>query len=682
LTQPLPYGHVPGDDPRRDPRLAWFAEGRPGDTLPPSPGLTRILEDLSGPGGCVGQATDDEAIGMLGRWQALDSWVQARLLGMVWELIRRRALPGKTHGRLPDQWEDGLSHEIAAALGMSLTGADKLIGLAWELEARLPGIGAMLEDGTIDIVKTRIVVSEFSALDDEKAAEAEKLLLEQLEANGSLTPGKIGKLAQRIVDMVDPAGAETRRKRAEREEARVRFYRDHGGAAGMTARGLPTDQALKANANINQRAKAYKKEGICPDATMDQLRVLALCDKLNGVTLNARIAMARTEMDAEAAPESTRGRDSENDSHPAHGGIGGDCSTGGEGGGGGSTGGEGGGGGSTGGEGGGGGSTGGGGGGGGSTGGGSDGESGAGSGGPVGDDPDAGGPGTGGPGSGGPDTGGPDSDAPEGGPRDSSGPGTLPHDGSDPGLPARVNLTIPLLDLADRAQRPGEAQGLGSLDPALCRDLAMAAVRSPHSQFCVTVTSPEGYAIGHACARRSRETGRSRKARTAGRQNAPPGATRMVPPRTGWHFIRKDTAGPPGDTAGPPGGFGVWTLILPDGREFDMEIVSVPVDECDHRFESHSYQPSDTLRHLVRIRDGTCTFPCCSHPAAESDFEHAVPYDKGGKTCACNAGARSRRCHRVKQAKGWTVTQPRPGWHRWETPSGRTYIRGPEQYPA
>jgi hypothetical protein len=81
----------------------------------------------------------------------------------------------------------------------------------------------------------------------------------------------------------------------------------------------------------------------------------------------------------------------------------------------------------------------------------------------------------------------------------------------------------------------------------------------------------------------------------------------------------------------------------------------VPAFECDHRNESHAYQPNGTLRHLVQVRDGTCTFPPCSRHARESDFEHAVPYDQGGRTCACNAGARSRRCHRVKQSPGWNV---------------------------
>jgi hypothetical protein len=107
----------------------------------------------------------------------------------------------------------------------------------------------------------------------------------------------------------------------------------------------------------------------------------------------------------------------------------------------------------------------------------------------------------------------------------------------------------------------------------------------------------------------------------------------------------------------------------------------VPTLDCDHRYETHGYQPSDRLRHLVQVRDGACTFPPCSRHARESDFEHATPYDKGGKTCTCNAGARSRACHRVKQTKGWKVTQPRPGWHQWQTPAGRIYTQEPWRYP-
>jgi hypothetical protein len=79
---------------------------------------------------------------------------------------------------------------------------------------------------------------------------------------------------------------------------------------------------------------------------------------------------------------------------------------------------------------------------------------------------------------------------------------------------------------------------------------------------------------------------------------------------------------------------------------------------------------------------GRRPFPPCNRHARDSDFEHALPYDQGGRTCACNAGARSRQCHRVKQSPGWAVTQPRPGFHQWTTPRGRTYTQGPKQYPV
>ena len=241
------------------------------------------------------------------------------------------------------------------------------------------------------------------------------------------------------------------------------------------------------------------------------------------------------------------------------------------------------------------------------------------------------------------------------------GAGPDPGDGAGLALAASTNLTIPLATLLALAGRPGQGHGLGPVDPGLARDLAAAAARSPHSTWCITITSPDGYAIGHGCARPARTR----------HGKAPPARGRDGP----WALT-------PRDDPGPPGGYGTWTLTLPGGRQLAVKLGPLPAGDCDHRHESHGYQPGDTLRHLVQIRDGDCTFPPCSRHARESDFEHALPYDQGGRTCLCNAGARSRRCHQVKQSRGWTVTQPRPGWHQWTTPSGRTYTQEPKKYPA
>jgi hypothetical protein len=142
------------------------------------------------------------------------------------------------------------------------------------------------------------------------------------------------------------------------------------------------------------------------------------------------------------------------------------------------------------------------------------------------------------------------------------------------------------------------------------------------------------------------------------------------------------SAAPPGDWELTPRTADTWVLTLPGGRELTVRFDVVPTHDCDHRYRVSTYEPSDRLRRLVQVRDQECTFPPCSRPARDCDFEHAIPYDKGGETDACNAGARSRRCHQVKQMPGWTVTQPKPGWHVWTTPTGRTYIQEPWRYIA
>src|SRR5215831_16559844 len=299
-AEPAPGAGLPGGDAGgrrgRDPRLAAFAKGGAGDTCPPGPGLAVTLQELSGPGWRCAGATDDELIGLLGRWQAVESWAAAGKLGVVRELIRRRARPGlrgqdaPVHGDLPDAWEEGLGHEISGELAVSLRSADQLADLAWRLRARLPGIGEKLADGTIDYLKAKIVASELSVLNDEQAAAAEKLILDELAGK---TPGQIGKLAAQAACTVDPDGARKRRERAERDEARVRLWRENGGACALAAYGLPTDAALAAHANVNARAEEYKATGAFPDARMDQLRVLAFLDILNGVSAAARIARAR-----------------------------------------------------------------------------------------------------------------------------------------------------------------------------------------------------------------------------------------------------------------------------------------------------------------------------------------------------------------------------------------------------
>jgi hypothetical protein len=228
------------------------------------------------------------------------------------------------------------------------------------------------------------------------------------------------------------------------------------------------------------------------------------------------------------------------------------------------------------------------------------------------------------------------------------------------GLAARINLIFPFYTAAGMADNSGQIPGWGAIDPGLVRDLAARATADKRTEWHLTLTDEHGWAIGHGCAkpkpgRKRGNNDKSGQAPTAGTNGSE----------------RKDLKE------------ATWTLGLPDGRELDFTIHPIPVaGECDHRYESAGHDPSPLLRHLAEVRDGTCTRPGCARPAIRCDFEHTMPFEKGGRTCLCNGNPKCRHDHRVKQAPGWVNTQSPPGFHSWTAPSGRTYTRGPIEYPA
>ena len=735
----------------REELLAGFAPGGVWDRHPPGPELAVAVARAAGPDWRCAVATGEEMIGLLRAMASLQSWSGAGLLGVIRALIREDDPPylGRPrHGDLPDVWDDSLVAEIGLALAVSSPSAGRTAQAAWELGARLPGVELLLRDGTLDVARARLVAEVFGELSDEDAARAEELLLPELTTAPRKTYTQVERIATAIAAAVDPGLAERRRRAAERRRSRVTMFRESSGAAGLSGRDLPVDETLAAYASLDARARLYEDCGAFPGERTDRLRAAAYLDILNGVSADDRIACGHLGSDPapDPAPESGPG-DAPDDGGPAD--PGGPADDDGPDGGGGRA----------------------------------DGPGSGGSDCPCDecdgrcappddsdypdDEPDDGGPGGGEPGGGEPGDGeAPDHGGPDGGPGGGQPPGgdhpgtghgiegpqgggadgrgnpdgdDPPGDGSgrtsppprspfpqsaDGPSPTLTDLVLPLATLLGQAERPGEGHGLGTLDPALCRALAATATLSPHTTLCITVTDPEGIAIGHGCAKTGRLGSLARPpdgpapplvalpARinltiTAARLAAmlaspdPPGSRAaggwaIIPsgiPRAGstraasgtgtvTHAPGTTVARRPQRPPGDPDWCRAWTLTLPSGLEITVQLEPVPTYDCDHRNESHAYKPNATLRHLVQIRDYCCTFPPCSRHARDSDFEHAVPYDQGGRTCACNAGARSRKCHRVKQSPGWNVTQPQPGWHAWTTPRGRTYTQGPKHYPV
>jgi hypothetical protein len=783
-------GEEPGQDPGLPgggtsdapaPVLSGFAPGGVWGSRPPSAALAAALEGAAGEGWRCEDGSREEIVGAVRAAAALESWACAAKLGLLRAAIREddQRLPGgEYHGDLPDAWSKSLTHDVALALAMSPVSAENLLQTAWDLGAMLPGIGALLQDGTLTYPKARVVRDALELLTEEDKAVAEAMIAPQLAGK---TFGQVDRLAAQAAITVDPELAERSREHAERNRARVILKRERSGAATLLGCDLPPAETLAAHAATCARAQVYKDSGAFPGVLMDQFRAMAYLDLMNEISAQARIAAGPPDEGLGAPGESAFRDEPEPDDPgaPAPTGSGGsdcpcrEC----------------------------------------------DGRCTPPNDAPAPDDDEPGDDGPVGPSGGHPGDGSDSGPSPddEGGPRDcrcrecdggcvpgdrggdtgrefdqGHGPGPLaqrpsaapppptasppplqqpqpqpqpqppqpqpqpqPLPGShpppqsmqlppqppqppwDPGSPwsaspaspappKPVDLTIPLADLLGPPRRPGESQGFGPLDPALCRALAALAAASPHTTACVTVTDRNGYAIGHGCLRTGRRKaplpgapdppltalpaalnltitatrltqllGSAGQPRPPGRP-VPPGPT----PPTGWALTppaAPDQRGDPpagpaqhaptGDPDSPsppadPAWCGTWTITLPSGLQYTVALEPVPTHDCDHRRESNAYEPNDTLRHLVQIRDHECTFPTCSRHAKESDFEHAIPYDQGGRTCGCNAGARSRACHQVKQSAGWKVTQPKPGWHQWQTPSGRVYTQEPKRYPA
>ncbi len=195
-----------------------------------------------------------------------------------------------------------------------------------------------------------------------------------------------------------------------------------------------------------------------------------------------------------------------------------------------------------------------------------------------------------------------------------------------------VNLTMPLSSFLGASTEPGEVAGFGPVAAADGRALADRLADGRGSRWCLTLTGRDGRVVAHGCARARRSGGGGE---TAGR---------------GW--------------------------------ELTVTVRPVAVRDCLHERESVGYQPSPALRHVIRVRQRTCSFPGCRRPAARCDQDHTVPYDQGGRTCECNLAPLCRRHHRAKQVQGWRLDQPEPGVLVWTLPHGRSYRVQPPAYPG
>jgi hypothetical protein len=209
-----------------------------------------------------------------------------------------------------------------------------------------------------------------------------------------------------------------------------------------------------------------------------------------------------------------------------------------------------------------------------------------------------------------------------------------------------IHLTVPLATWLGWSQAPGEAAGYGPLDADDSRAVAAMLGAHPATTWCVTLTGQAGRPVAHGCAGNGCAANR-------------PGP---APARAG-----------PGTAPSGPG--------IPDWLG-QVKIEPLQTAQCAHPREGRGYQPGPGLRHLIQVRNPTCTAPGCRRPAQRCDLDHTIPHHLGGRTCECNLGPLCRRHHRCKQLPGWTLIQTSPGTFTWTTPAGRRHQASPAEYPG
>jgi hypothetical protein len=283
--------------------------------------------------------------------------------------------------------------------------------------------------------------------------------------------------------------------------------------------------------------------------------------------------------------------------------------------------------------------------------------------------------------------------------RGPGGPGPGPDDPDPrPGVPpagqARqrppADLIVPLTTLLGLTERPGEIHGFGLLDPALARQLAAAAAASPRTEICVTATSPEGYAIGHGCARPARKPPPTRPARAGPAGQAGPAASpAALPARLNltipaaalpsltrpegyaglWAFT------PHRKQAGTPGGFGTWTLTLPGDRQLTVRLDPVPTLSCDHRYESSP--TSSTQSPMTKAAKPARATPApAAAPATRSNSR------RGGKSPSRNRAGTDGRPHpAASTCKNQSDTRPDCAGTTWPAALSRV-VRSNCGFPA
>jgi hypothetical protein len=260
-------------------RAAGFATGMCLDVMAGCNALAGLAAEAAGDDDSYDGASDDELAGVICAWDRLEAHMAARKHAAVAEFIRRRpaadcSLEGSA--RMPAMWDEFIVDELRQILAESRGATEDVLGLARDLEEKLPGTRAAFRDGILRQSKAWIIACATSKLEPGEARAAEFMVLDRA---GRLTPAGLRSAIARAVMEVAPEKARKRREEAARD-ARVERWAEDSGNAALMGRELPPAEVLAADQKITAWARQLKQAGL--EGSMDELRARAYLDILLG----------------------------------------------------------------------------------------------------------------------------------------------------------------------------------------------------------------------------------------------------------------------------------------------------------------------------------------------------------------------------------------------------------------
>gem|GEM_PF-3355376 len=95
------------------------------------------------------------------------------------------------------------------------------------------------------------------------------------------------------------------------------------------------------------------------------------------------------------------------------------------------------------------------------------------------------------------------------------------------------------------------------------------------------------------------------------------------------------------------------------------------------------YEPPESLKQFIAVRDVTCRTPGCVQPADRCQIDHVEPYKPGqptgGKTNHTGLDGKCLHHHRAKDGGGFANSRDEDGTSHWTTPLGRHYTLPPNR---